>query len=231
MTIDEVKSQLSSLYGRRNGTYTSSERGVIEQLYYEVFGRLIRRCSCPDKWRDAVAEIYSHIKRNGKMKQKSNYRLRAGIVLQIAGSSQVYTNDNLTDEIAEEFLRIHPKATGRFEVIPAQDNQAEKGVIEAEVAAVEAAEARIADLEAENAALEARIADLEAGTASAEEPQSATEDAFVMNEEARKAIADALDAGKTKTAIRQELAGKEIGGEKLTHRLIIRYIDILTAEK
>lgn len=41
----------------------------------------------------------------------------------------------------------------------------------------------------------------------------------------RQAIAAELVAGKSKTAIKQELAGKEIGGVKLTHRLISDYIE------
>ena len=40
-----------------------------------------------------------------------------------------------------------------------------------------------------------------------------------------------LVAGKSKTAIKQELAGKEIGGVKLTHRLISDYIEKITAEE
>ncbi|MFR8224888.1 MAG: hypothetical protein ACLU9X_10530 [Alistipes shahii] len=52
------------------------------------------------------------------MKEKSNYKLRAGVILQIAGSSEIYTNDNLTDEVAAAFLKEHPNAAGRFEVIP-----------------------------------------------------------------------------------------------------------------
>ena len=47
----------------------------------------------------------------------------------------------------------------------------------------------------------------------------------------RQAIAAELVAGKSKTAIKQELAGKEIGGVKLTHRLISDYIEKITAEE
>lgn len=167
------------------------------------------------------------------MKQKSNYKLRPGVVLQIAGSSQVYTNDNLTDEIAEEFLRKHPKASGRFEVIPSHDKKSHE---EATVAdALHAAEARIATLEAENAALMADIAKLKADEkgqeAPTEEAEKATEEAFAMNDVVRQAINEELHSGKSKTAIKQELAGKEIGGVKLTHRLIADYIDRLTAEE
>lgn len=51
------------------------------------------------------------------------------------------------------------------------------------------------------------------------------------NDALRQAIAAELVAGKSKTAIKQELAGKEIGGVKLTHRLISDYIEKITAEE
>lgn len=118
MTVDEVKILLSDLNRGYNTPYSSAEQATIERLYYEVLGKHLNGCRCPDKWHDAVLEINSYIKKHGKMKEKSNYKLRAGVILQIAGSSEIYTNDNLTDEVAAAFLKEHPNAAGRFEVIP-----------------------------------------------------------------------------------------------------------------
>ena len=123
MTVDEVKILLSDLNRGYNTPYSSAEQATIERLYYEVLGKRLSGCRCPDRWHDAVLEINSYIKKHGKMKEKSNYKLRAGVILQIAGSSEIYTNDNLTDEVAAAFLKEHPNAAGRFEVIPT----AEKG--------------------------------------------------------------------------------------------------------
>ena len=251
MTVDEVKILLSDLNRGYNTPYSSAEQATIERLYYEVLGKRLSGCRCPDKWHDAVLEINSYIKKHGKMKEKSNYKLRAGVILQIAGSSEIYTNDNLTDEVAAAFLKEHPNATGRFEVIPTAKKDAEAPKAGGESSELEAAHNRIAILESEKAELESRCAALQARIDAAaatddEKPENESgeaESADEADEQAagyngntaddaiRQAIAAELVAGKSKTAIKQELAGKEIGGVKLTHRLISDYIEKITAEE
>lgn len=259
MTVDEAKVLLADLNRGYNSPYSTSEQAVVEKLYHEVLGRPIRRCRCPDKWRDAVLEIYSYIKKHGKMKEKSNYKLRAGVILQIAGSSEIYTNDNLTDEVAASFLKEHPNAAGRFEVIPSAKREASASKTGGRSSELEAANARITVLESEKAELESRCAALQAkidaatATADAEDnagsdehpvdevPATAKEDKadeaspespeIAADDAIRKVIAAELVAGKSKSAIKTALAGKEIGGMKLTHRLISDYIDRITAEE
>ncbi len=251
MTVDEVKILLSDLNRGYNTPYSSAEQATIERLYYEVLGKRLSGCRCPDKWHDAVLEINSYIKKHGKMKEKLNYKLRAGVILQIAGSSEIYTNDNLTDEVAAAFLKEHPNATGRFEVIPTAKKDAEAPKAGGESSELEAAHNRIAILESEKAELESRCAALQARIDAAaatddEKPENESGEAESADEAdeqpagyngntaddaIRQAIAAELVAGKSKTAIKQELAGKEIGGVKLTHRLISDYIEKITAEE
>lgn len=245
MTVDEVKILLSDLNRGYNTPYSSAEQATIERLYYEVLGKRLSGCRCPDKWHDAVLEINSYIKKHGKMKEKSNYKLRAGVILQIAGSSEIYTNDNLTDEVAAAFLKEHPNATGRFEVIPTAKKDAEAPKAGGESSELEAAHNRIAILESEKAELESRCAALQARIDAAaatddEKPENESGEADeqpagyngnTADDAIRQAIAAELVAGKSKTAIKQELAGKEIGGVKLTHRLISDYIKKITAEE
>lgn len=53
------------------------------------------------------------------MKEKSNYALKNGVLLQVGfGSSEMYTNDNLTDEAAERFLAENPKGIVLFALTP-----------------------------------------------------------------------------------------------------------------
>ena len=156
MTVDEVKILLSDLNRGYNTPYSSAEQATIERLYYEVLGKHLNGCRCPDKWHDAELEINSYIKKHGKMKEKSNYKLRAGVILQIAGSSEIYTNDNLTDEVAAAFLKEHPNAAGRFEVIPTAEKDAEAPKAGGESSELEAAHNRIAILESEKVELESR---------------------------------------------------------------------------
>ena len=256
MTVDEVKILLSDLNRGYNTPYSSAEQATIERLYYEVLGKHLNGCRCPDKWHDAVLEINSYIKKHGKMKEKSNYKLRAGVILQIAGSSEIYTNDNLTDEVAAAFLKEHPNAAGRFEVIPTAEKDAEAPKAGGESSELEAAHNRIAILESEKVELESGCAALQAridaaaatetaatddekpgsddtGAESADEADErpAGNNGNTADDAIRQAIAAELVAGKSKTAIKQELAGKEIGGVKLTHRLISDYIEKITAEE
>ena len=177
MTVDEVKILLSDLNRGYNTPYSSAEQATIERLYYEVLGKHLNGCRCPDKWHDAVLEINSYIKKHGKMKEKSNYKLRAGVILQIAGSSEIYTNDNLTDEVAAAFLKEHPNAAGRFEVIPTAEKDAEAPKAGGESSELEAAHNRIAILESEKVELESRCAALQAridAAAATESPAAMT---------------------------------------------------------
>lgn len=119
MTTTEAYNTLMAL-SRADKPYSSAEEYQIAKLYTEVTGRTVRDCNCKDKWSDAIYEALHYIKTNGKMKEKCNYRLLRGVVIHVSGSSVVYTNDNLTDEVARKFLAENPNAVGRFEYIPAE---------------------------------------------------------------------------------------------------------------
>lgn len=117
MTVSKAYDTLLAL-SRANKPYSSAEESIISNLYTEVTGKKVRDCNCRDKWRDAVIEALLYLKKHNAMREKCNYQLRAGVILHISGSSEVYTNDNLTNEVAEKFLKDNPNAVGRFAVIP-----------------------------------------------------------------------------------------------------------------
>lgn len=117
MTVSEAYDTLLAL-SRANKPYSSAEESIISNLYTEVTGKRVRDCNCRDRYKDAVIEALVFLKRNKAMKEKCDYKLRAGVILHIAGSSEVYTNDNLTNAVAEQFLKDNPNAQGRFAVIP-----------------------------------------------------------------------------------------------------------------
>lgn len=117
MTVSEAYDTLLAL-SRANKPYSSAEESIISNLYTEVIGKKVRDCNCRDKWHDAVIEALLYLKKNKAMREKCDYKLRAGVILHISGSSEVYTNDNLTNEVAEKFLKDNPNAVGRFAVIP-----------------------------------------------------------------------------------------------------------------
>lgn len=117
MGIEEVVNQMQELGSK--ASLSSSDKLEIERLYYEVLGKTFHKTSCGDCYRDAAIEIYLYLKRNGKMKEKSNYALKNGVLLQPEfGNSSFYTNANLTDEVAEKYLAKHPKNINMFAVSP-----------------------------------------------------------------------------------------------------------------
>lgn len=117
MDVQEVVKRMQELGSK--ASLSSSERSEIEHCYYEALGKTFHKTSCGDCYRDAAIEIYLYLKRNGKMKEKSNYALKNGILLQPEfGKSLFYTNANLTDEVAEKYLANHPENINIFSVYP-----------------------------------------------------------------------------------------------------------------
>ena len=102
----------------------------IDRLYWAVCRKHLRTCKCKDKYRDALLEIYAkltyHQKTNTNM---AHSKLVNGVVLQWKGTH--YTNNNLTDEVAREFLASFPQRKDWFEILPSATT--EKAVV-AEVA-------------------------------------------------------------------------------------------------
>jgi hypothetical protein len=96
-----------------------SEKTEIEKLYNDVLDKKITRTSCSDCYHDAVIETMLYLKKHGKMKEKSEYKLKNGVLLQMEfGSSNFYTNDNLTNDIAEEYLAKYPDNANYFSKMP-----------------------------------------------------------------------------------------------------------------
>lgn len=118
MNVSEVVDRLKGLGGK--SSLSSSEKSEVASLYYDVLGKKFVKTSCNDCYRDAIIEMVVYLKKNGKMKEKSNYVLKNGVVLQpVFGSSQFYTNANLTDEVAENYLASNPSASKLFSILPA----------------------------------------------------------------------------------------------------------------
>ena len=50
------------------------------------------------------------------MASEQSYKLRPGVIIWVGNT--VYSNHNLTDEVAAAYLETHPEARGKFERIP-----------------------------------------------------------------------------------------------------------------
>jgi hypothetical protein len=105
---------------RKDGTLPSHE-AELDALYMQVCGKHIRDCKCKDRWSDALIEVRVTLNKLKKMAMAgTKYRLRVGVVLHDFEKNEAYTNANLTDKIAREYLKKYPQQASLFEVIPAQ---------------------------------------------------------------------------------------------------------------
>lgn len=96
-----------------------SDKTEIEQLYKEVLDKKFVHTSCNDCYRDAIIEMRVYLNKNGSMKEKSEYALKNGVLLQMEfGKSEFYTNANMTDEVAEKYLGKYPDGIKFFSKKP-----------------------------------------------------------------------------------------------------------------
>lgn len=120
MEIDEARRIIEDLKGRFDTPFSSFDKETIGRLYYEVTGRSFTPTSCQQCYHDAFVEIVYYLNKNGKMAEKSNFRLKAGAIINCPSfmDGEVFSNENLTDEIAANYLKAFPKQIDVFEAIP-----------------------------------------------------------------------------------------------------------------
>lgn len=137
MTYEEAQAELTSLRGLAGNTQAlATFRERTAALYLAVCRKTLPSCNCRDKWTDALVEIYmklQQLKTTDTMEQlNTKAQLVRGVVLFWKGNH--YTNANLTDEVAREFLAAFPQRANWFAVKP------EETPAEAVTEAVEATE-------------------------------------------------------------------------------------------
>lgn len=122
MTIEEAHKKADELKGyvENNLPFNSVGKAEIENLYYKVLGRTLVPTSCQQCYHDAIVEIVWHLNKYGNMAEEKNFVLKAGVIINCPNfhNGEIFANDNLTDEIAEEYLRTFPDQMEMFEVLP-----------------------------------------------------------------------------------------------------------------
>lgn len=106
-----------SVYTRSDNNLTKTDKQFIEQHFPLVRRRPFTKTSCGQCYADAIIEMLVYLRKNELM-AKSNYILKSGVVLQAASDPKVYTNANLTDAVAERYLRDNPKRIRLFASYP-----------------------------------------------------------------------------------------------------------------
>lgn len=136
MTEQEAQAELMILRGlASSGHDLALVRERIDRLYWAVCRKHLRKCRCKNVEKDALLEIYAKLKYHHKTnKTMAQAKLVNGVVLKWQGNH--YTNANLTDEVAREFLDAFPVRKDWFAVLP---SASEKQVV-AEVAEMPSAE-------------------------------------------------------------------------------------------
>lgn len=118
MEYEEAMTTLQSMKSRFNDGFSTLDRAYLDRLYYDLFGKDITNRGCGDCYRDAFILILNYLKKNKAMPQKCNYKLKPGAVIQFFGKSAVYSNPNLTDEIAEKYLGMNSDNRRMFSDLP-----------------------------------------------------------------------------------------------------------------
>lgn len=120
MTDKEALDELNDLRGLADTGSLAVAKERVEKLYFAVLGKHLRRCRCKNILQDALLEIYTKLRKHDNTKtmnqNKAKARLVNGVVIFWKGNH--YTNANLTDKVAKEFLEAYPKRTDWFAVIP-----------------------------------------------------------------------------------------------------------------
>lgn len=100
-----------------------TKRLMIEDIrrhYLNVFGHELPESRCSQRHYDAIFEIERRLK---EMKENPGMKpatavLKNGVVLQDFATGAAYTNKNLTDEFAIEYLKKYPAQSKLFAVLP-----------------------------------------------------------------------------------------------------------------
>lgn len=130
MTYSEAKRKTEELKARFDSPFSSSDKAVIEHLYDEVMRKHFTPTSCQQCYHDALIEICLTLKKERKMPKKCNYRLKAGFIISCPDfyNGKIFTNENLTDKVAKEYLVKYPKMEDYFQRIPEEELPENKDV-------------------------------------------------------------------------------------------------------
>jgi len=167
MDYDSTILRLREMESRYHSGFSSLDRSFLDSMYYMIYGKEITNKGCSNCYRDAYIEIYTKLKREQKMPKKSSYQLKAGAVITFFGSSQAFTNANLTDEVAIKYLSLCEENAKMFSYLPDdwetqvsdfQQNCINDNVSDDSVSRVELLEAQNIQLAAEKDSLQTELA-------------------------------------------------------------------------
>ncbi len=129
MTYEQAMAKVGELRDRFDAPFNSSDKATIELLYEEVTRKHFVPTTCQQCYHDALIEIYLKLKNEKAMPKKCNYRMRAGFIISCPDfyGGKIFTNENLTDKVAKEYLTKYPAMLDYFQSVPEDGDAAEEG--------------------------------------------------------------------------------------------------------
>lgn len=121
MTYEDAQRHIDELMTRYDAPFSAADKRLISELYPEVLNKKFRATSCQRCHHDAVIEMALFLRKEKKMADKSRrYIMRAGFIIACPKfhNGKIYSNANVTDEIAEEYLAQFPNQVKYFDIKP-----------------------------------------------------------------------------------------------------------------
>jgi len=120
MTYEEALTIVEELRGRSFAPFSLEDKQTIARLYPEITGKTFRKTACKRCYQDAVIEMAVKLRKEQKMREKCDYHMRAGFIIRCGDfdNGQIYTNANLTNDVAKRYLERFPNKRNMFDRIP-----------------------------------------------------------------------------------------------------------------
>lgn len=120
--LQEVETLIAA--ASTGGGLSYPQKSRVEELTRLILNAEVRQCNCTDRFLDALFMCRKQLKTYGIMKP-CKYKLKNNVVLQFQNG--VYTNANLTDEVAEAYLAKYPNTTYFVEKKPIEVSEKQEG--------------------------------------------------------------------------------------------------------
>jgi hypothetical protein len=123
MTYKEATAKVGELKERFDSPFGATDKAVIETLYFEVTRKRFVPTTCQQCYHDALIEIYLKLKKEKAMPKTCNYAMKAGFIISCPDfyHGKIFTNENLTDKVAHEYLTKYPHMESYFQKIPSDE--------------------------------------------------------------------------------------------------------------
>lgn len=123
MTYEEATVKVEELKARFDSPFDATDKAVIESLYFEVTRKRFVPTTCQQCYHDALIEIYLKLKKEKAMPKTCNYAMKAGFIISCPDfyHGKIFTNENLTDKVAHEYLTKYPHMESYFQKIPSDE--------------------------------------------------------------------------------------------------------------